>query len=166
MEPKNYSNIAGDNSGIVVTGDANQVNVHHGPRVPTVAAAVEHLRLGLHTQARVQLQEILRAQPADAEALFYSAVATLEGRRASLCSLQQIREAENLTRSAIALQDRGLFHYFLAYLAIDYYERKCLHSPIDTASELVAIRRTGANIDGIAHLRQLLRVPEPFPPGV
>lgn len=154
--------MGGDNFGFVVSGNSNRISVRSGPDAPRISTAVEHLQLGLHAQAWDVLRLVMTAEPTNPDAYFYGALAKLGGRRAFLCSLAQVRDAEQLTRSALALDDRGVFHYFLAYLGNDYYERKNFRSPLDWRSELTAAQVLGLQKREVARVFRLLGAPNPF----
>lgn len=72
---------------------------------------------------------------------YVSAVATLNGHKAFLAPLSRIREVERLVQAAISLEERGIFHYFLAYVRYDYDERKSLRPPAPWKSSVAQARR-------------------------
>jgi hypothetical protein len=103
------------------------------------------------------------AEPDNPDVYFVSAIAALEGKSAFRCSLDTVREAESLTMAAIGLHDRGIFHYFLAYLSYDYYERKCLRGPRSWQATLMAAWSRGVTEREIESLFTLLAVDDPLP---
>jgi len=53
-----------------------------------------------------------------------------------------------LISASIAIEPRGIYHYFLAYLKCDYFERKYLNITPDFHEELAAANQLGlANLD-------------------
>jgi len=127
------------------------------------AAGRRHLDLGDYSAA---VEDFRLARSYDAEnpdAYFLGAVAMLGGQMAFRASLGCIREIERLIQSAIKLEDRAVFHYFLAYVRYDYYERKSLRPPASwQASFMDACGRhlTQAQIDS---LFRWLSVENPLP---
>lgn len=167
-EPGGYrsTHIHGDNHGVVVTGDSNSVHVDlHQNTDPGqhLANGKHYLRLGLHAKALAELRQAMGTEDGDAEVCHLSAIAVLGGRKPILASLTQIREAENLIRAAIALDPRGIFFYFLAYLAFDYYERKSLRAPAPARTLLLQAWHLGVTPSEIASLFTALSVQNPLP---
>jgi tetratricopeptide (TPR) repeat protein len=156
------SHVGQDNFGIVITGDGNVVRVGAGPG-QHLTAGVDHLRLGLHAKALEDFRLAMDAGAKSPDVYYLSAVATLDGRKAFLASLARIREAEDLIQAALRLEDRGVFHYFLAYLGFDYYERKSLRAPTPWRASLARAWSLGVTQDEIDSLFELLSVKDPLP---
>jgi tetratricopeptide (TPR) repeat protein len=156
------SHIGRDNLGIVITGNSNVVRVGADPG-QHLAAGIEHLRLGLHAKALEHFRQAMNAGAQSPDLCYLSAVARLDGRKAFLASLSRIREAEELIRAAVMLQDRGVFHYFLAYLGFDYYARRSLNAPTPWPASLARAWNKGVTQEEIDSLFKLLSVNDPLP---
>ncbi|WP_344179624.1 hypothetical protein [Kribbella lupini] len=127
------------------------------------AAGEQHLGLGLRREAAQDFALAAANDPANPTAYYLGAVALLDGSKAIRASLQCIRKVEALIRAAINLEDRGIYHYFLAYLSHDYYERKSLR-PLGSwrVPALEAVKR-GLTQEQIDSLFTLLSVENPLP---
>jgi hypothetical protein len=156
------SHVGRDNFGIIITGDRNSVRVDADPG-QHFKAGVDHLWLGLHAKALEDFRLAMNAGAQSPDLYYLSAVAALDGRKAFLASLARIREAEDLIHAALRLEDRGVFHYFLAYLGFDYYERKSLKAPTPWPASLARAWSLGVTQEEIDSLFQLLSVNDPLP---
>lgn len=106
-----------------------------------LALGICQLKLGQFSHAKQTLSKATSLQADNSDAYFYNAVALLEGKKAFLAPIATIRESEELLNSAVALEARGYYFLFLAYLAYDFYERKFLNcSP--NFSELIEESKT------------------------
>jgi hypothetical protein len=123
----------------------------------------KYLHLRLPAQA---LEEFTLATDTDStnpDVYFLSAVATLNGEKAFLAPLAGIRRAQQLLEAATRLQDRGIFHYFMAYLVTDYYERKSLRAPVSASAAFSRALRLGVGQDEVIDLFHMLGVDNPLP---
>ena len=158
------SHVGGDNFGIIITGDDVHVNADRSAeRLQHLSTGKHHLRLGLYAKALDDLKLAVDADAKNPEVYYLSAVATLEGRKAVMGPLARIRECEALIHCALRLEPRGVFYYFLAYLASDYYERKGLRAPIPARSLLELAWKLGVTSEQIQSLFTLLSVQNPLP---
>jgi len=61
----------------------------------------------------------------NSETFFYAAVCLLGGKKAFLAPRPVIDEIETNINSALMIEPtKGIYHYFLAYIKYDYFERK------------------------------------------
>jgi hypothetical protein len=158
------SHVGRDNFGTIITGNDNVVGIGADPG-QHLRSGVHHLRLGLHAKALEDFRLALNAGASSPDVYYLSAVATLGGKKAFLAPLARIRAAEDLIHAALRLEDRGVLHYFLAYLAFDYYERKSLRAPMPWRASLARSRSLEVTQDEIDSLFQLLSVNDPLPQG-
>jgi hypothetical protein len=158
------SHVGRDNFGIIITGNRNIVRVGADPG-QHLKAGVDHLRLGLHAKALEHLRLAMNAGAQSPDLYYLSAVATLDGKKAFLASLARIREAEHLIHAAVMLENRGVFHYFLAYLGFDYYRRRSLNAPTPWPASLARAWSLGMTQKEIDSLFELLSVNDPLPRG-
>jgi hypothetical protein len=155
------SSYVGGNAGFVITGNGNTVRVGADPG-QHLKAGVDHLLAGLHARALEDFGLAMKAGANNPDVYYLSAVATLGGRKAFLASLAHIREAGALIHAALRLEDRGVFHYFLAYLSLDYYQRKSLKAPTPWRESLARALRSGVTQEEIDSLFELLSVEDPL----
>jgi tetratricopeptide (TPR) repeat protein len=163
-EGERFSYIGGDNFGLVITGDDVHVHTDRSAQgLQYLSSGKHHLRLGLHAKALDDFKRAMDTETANPEVYYLSAIATLGGIKAVLVSLRRIRECEALIHSALRLEPRGLFYYFLAYLAFDYYDRKGLRAPIPAHSLLELAWKASVTAKEIQSLFALLSVENPLP---
>jgi hypothetical protein len=143
--------------------------VNHGEDPATVGA--RHLAAGRrHLEAGdcpASLQELRQAQSYgvdSADVHYLSAVALLGHRSAFRAAPDSARQVERTIRTAIIFDDRPLFHYFLAYLYYDFYERNSFRPPGSWQDALQYARSRGITQPEIDSLFHLLAVGNPFSP--
>ena len=156
-----FADVGGDVNGVVIAGDGNVVYLGSDPE-RCVSNGVRLLRSGQHSQALSLFQEALSSDADQADVYYLTAIAALEGKKAALASLEQVRRSEQLLAGALTLGDRGICHYFLAYLARSYYERKFLNPPLPTHVLLSRASAFGVTQQEIAALFLLLKDRDPF----
>ena len=66
----------------------------------------------------------------------------LKGKKAFLTPMANIKKAIEYVNAALMIEDRGVFHYFLAYIKFDFYARKFLRISPDWREELVLAQAT------------------------
>ena len=60
----------------------------------------------------------------DSESYFYAAASVLGGKKAFLNPRPNIDKALEYIDAAIAIEPRGIYYYFMAYIKYDYFSRK------------------------------------------
>ena len=121
-----------------------------------------YLRLKLYDKALQRFEEAVEEDFDNPEAAFYAAVALLKGKKAFLTPMANIKKAIEYVNAARMVEDRGLFHYFLAYLKFDFYARKCLRISPDWREELaLAQATTNLSPTDCTMLFDILGVPMP-----
>ena len=114
------------------------------------------LKLKLYDQALPRFEQAFNANMDNAEAYFYAAVALLQGRRPYLTPVANLNKAVEYVNAALMIDDRPLFHYFMAYLKQDYYARKFLRVQPDWKFELSQAFQLGLDEDDSIELFELL----------
>ena len=95
------------------------------------------------------------------EVYFYAAVALLRGKKAFLASRPVIDKAESYINAAIALEERPIFYYFLAYIKYDYYERKSYRTSPAYDELLSKSLEIGLNESEVIEFHEVLCVQRP-----
>jgi tetratricopeptide (TPR) repeat protein len=155
-----------DISGTVYAGQGNHYYAREDPKEVAAkhfAAGEEHLSLGLFSEAAEDFRQARMLAPRNQAAYYLGAIAALDGQKAFRASLQCIRAVERLIQGAIGLQDRPIYHYFLAYLHYDYYERKSLMAPESWRLPFNRAWDSGLTPDQIDSLFTKLSVVNPLP---
>ena len=100
---------------LVTTPDNPEVNI---------SIAMCYLKLKLYSKALQSFENAIAENIDNPEAFFYAAISLLNGKKAFLASRDKIDKIEEYVNAAIAIEPRGVFYYFLAYIKYDYYFRK------------------------------------------
>lgn len=150
----------------IINGDNNTYHAVEPPDVTAArhrAAGLQQLRLGLPSEAAGEFRSARAAEPGNPDDYYFGAIAELGGRKAFLAPLRCVRAADLLIHSALDLEDRPEFHYFLAYLRFDYYARKHLQPPAPWQLSFAEAWAKGLTQSRIDSLFTLLSVEDPLP---
>lgn len=104
-----------------------------------------YLRLKLYDKALQRFEEAIEEDFDNPEASFYAAVSLLKGKKAFLAPMANIKKALEYVNAALMVEERGVFHYFLAYIKFDFYARKYLQISPDWREELT-LAQSAANL--------------------
>ena len=127
----------------------------------STALALCFLKLGRYDQAIEALNKAQTMDLENSELYFYEAIAVLKGKKAFLVPREIINKAIECLESAIMLEPKGIYYYFLAYLKYDYYYRKHLKTLPDYKAVLAEAQMVGVSDYDITQLFEMLRVPKP-----
>lgn len=89
------------------------------------------LKLRLFDKAFAYFDRAISCNFNNAEAYFYAAISLLNGKKAFLLRRDEIDKVEANIKAALAIEPRGIFYYFWAYIKYDYYNRKFLNTKPD-----------------------------------
>ncbi|MBD5132700.1 MAG: hypothetical protein HDT28_08995 [Clostridiales bacterium] len=92
---------------------------------------------------------------------FYAAVCLLKGRKPFLCGRKTIDKILEYANAATMIDDRGIYHYFIAYVKQDYFARKCFKISPDWTQELSTARKIGYSPADAAQLFKIIGVERP-----
>lgn len=122
---------------------------------------VRFLTIGLYPQAREALEKAMHTEMSNPDVYFYSAAALLAGKRPFLADRATIKKVEDYLTVAITISNRPVYHYFLAYVKLDYYHRKMLRTTPGYEQTLRQAAALGISDGDIEALFALLRVTRP-----
>ena len=114
------------------------------------------LRLKMFEQAIVRFEKVVSANPCNADVFFCMAIAVLKGKRPFLTPLADVRKAQDSLIAATMIEDRAIFHYFLAYIKQDFYARRFLRVQPDWRQELQSAQLMGITVEERGELFELL----------
>ena len=120
-----------------------------------------YLKLKLYDKALQRFEEAIEENFDNPEAPFYAAVSLLKGKKAFLTPMANIKKAIEYVDAALMVEDRGVFHYFLAYIKFDFYARKYLRISPDWREELQSALATNLSPTDCDMLFDILAVPRP-----
>lgn len=122
---------------------------------------LQFLNLGLYRQALSLCEKAIIDNPTDSDAYFYAAVSMLSGKRPFLLDRATIRKIEEYLSVAVTVSNEAVYHYFLAYIKLDYYHRKMLRVVPDYRAELRQALELSITTEEIVALFSLLRTSRP-----
>ena len=82
------------------------------------------LKLKLYDKALPAFEKAMEDNLDNSETYFYAAVCLLGGKKAFLTQRPVIDRIEEFLNAALAIEPRGIYYYFQAYIKYDYYSRK------------------------------------------
>ncbi len=104
---------------------------------PVLGSALSALKLHQYERALPLFEQAMAHNPNNSEAAFYYAVCLLKGKKAFLASMPAVKKAIECLESAVRIDPRGIYYYFLAYIKQDFYARKHLRISPDYQEELM-----------------------------
>ena len=108
------------------------------------------LKIGLYDQAIASFEKVLPLCFTDSELLFYYSVALLKGKKAFAALRPTIDKIETSLNSAISIEPKGIYYYFLAYIKYDYFFRKKFKTTPTYSDCLAMAKETGYSAADLA----------------
>ena len=133
------------------------------PDDPNLNAAIAfcYMRLKMYGQAKNSFQKAIDGGLINADTFFYMAVCLLDGKKAFLAKRDTIDKIQELIEAARAIEDKGIYAYFHAYIKFDYFKRKSLITSPNYKELLSEAHRLRVTEHDIGILFDLLRVERP-----
>ena len=116
------------------------------------------LKLKLYDKAIAAFDRAIDANLGDSEVYFYAAAALLKGKKPFLHLRPTIDKIVEYLNTAIMLEDRGIYHYFLAYIKKDYFARKFFRISGTWEEEVCRANSLRVNEIEKLYLREILGV--------
>ncbi len=121
-----------------------------------------YLRLKLYGKALEKFEAAIEDNFDNSEAYFYAAVSLLQGKKAFLTPMPNIKKALEYIDAALMIENRGVYNYFTAYLKYDFFARKYLKIQPSYQDELEMAKCNGISAFDIEFLFQVLGVERPI----
>ena len=83
-----------------------------------------YLKLGFYDKALEKFDKAIEKNINNSETYIYAAVCVLAGRKPFLTPRPDIDKIEQYINAALMIEEKGLYHYFQAYIKYDYFKRK------------------------------------------
>lgn len=93
--------------------------------------AICYLKLKLYDEALKYFERAIIDNFNDSETYFYAATCMLKGKKAFLAQRNCIDKIIEYINAANAIEPKGIYYYFLAYIKYDYFKRKCYYTSPD-----------------------------------
>ena len=97
----------------------------------------------------------------NSDAFFYAAVNLLKGQKAFVAPRANIDKVLEYLNAANMIENKAIYHYFLAYIKYDYFHRKYLNITPNWENELMSALQIGINENEANQLFELLGVEKP-----
>ena len=123
--------------------------------------AMCYLKLKLYDKALGAFEKAMEDNFDNSETFFYAAVCLLGGKKAFLAQRPEIDKIEEYLSAALAIEPRGIYHYFLAYIKYDYFERKYFNTSPTYKEALANANGAGLSPYDIEQLYGILGVSRP-----
>lgn len=119
------------------------------------------LRLKLYDEALRAFKKGIEENFDNSDTFFYAAVCLLKGKKAFVAPRADIDKALEYINSALMIEPRGIYYYFLAYIKYDYFERKYLNTVPNWKETLQTAIDAGVSDADIMALFETLQVEIP-----
>lgn len=125
------------------------------------ATAFCYLKVKMYEKAMPFFDRAIEHNFNDSDLYLYAAICLLKGKRPFFINKKYIDQAIQYMNAACMISDKGIYHYFLAYLKFDYYELKGLRITPAAVSEMQTARRLGVTKADAENLFALMGTPRP-----
>ena len=126
------------------------------------SVAVCYLKLKQYDNALNAYEKAKKDNFDNSETFFYAAICRLKGKKAFLAQRSDIDKIEEDINSALMMEpQKGIYHYFLAYIKYDYFERKSLNTTPTYREALANAHAAGLSPYDVDQLFEILGVPRP-----
>ena len=135
----------------------------NAPGDPQLNASIAmcYLKLRLYDRALPAFERAIESNFDDSEIYIYAAACLLRGQRPFVNSRETIDRALALVNAGIAIDPKGIYHYFAALLKYDYFARKFFNIEPNYQHAMVLARDAGLSEHDVLALHDLLAVPRP-----
>ena len=123
--------------------------------------AMCYLKLKLYDKALAAFEKAIEENFDNSETFFYAAICLLGGKKAFLTHRPEIDKIEEYINAALAIESRGIYYYFLAYIKYDYFSRKFFNTSPTYQEALGMANGAGVSPYDIEQLYGILDVTRP-----
>ena len=126
-----------------------------------MSLAMCYFKLKMYDNAAVPFAKAIEDNFDNSETFFYAAINLLKGKKAFVAPRADIDKILEYLNAAIMIEPRGIYHYFLAYIKQDYFDRKYLNITPNWKNELKTALETGLTEDEANQMFELMGVEQP-----
>ena len=119
------------------------------------------LNIGSYEKALSKFEKAIDDEVDNSEAYFWAGVSILNGKRPFIIPKVSIEKAIEYAKSAIMIENRGIYNYFIAYLKYDFYFLKMLRVTPNYQEELQNAIKNNVTLEDINILSQVMKVQFP-----
>ena len=110
-----------------------------------------YLKLKMYDEAYAAFSKAIVDNFDNSETYFYAAISLLKGKKAFLHTRQEIDKMLELVNAALMIEQKGIYHYFMAYIKHDYFKRKFLTTSPNYKDCLMKAQALGCSAADIDH---------------
>lgn len=125
------------------------------------SVAMGFLKLKQYDKALAAFEKAMPNSFDNSEVYFYAAVCLLQGKIPFLHMRPTIDKILSYVDSALMIEERGIYHYFLAYIKHDYFKRKFLNVTPNYSQHLAMAQRAGLSMQDVDRLYAVLGTQRP-----
>ncbi len=126
-----------------------------------ISLAMCYFKLKMYDNAVIPFAKAIENNFDNSETFFYAAICLLGGKKAFLAQRPEIDKIEEYINAALAIEPRGIYHYFLAYIKYDYFERKYFNTSPTYQDALKMANGAGLSPHDVEQLYGILGVSRP-----
>jgi len=120
-----------------------------------------YLKLKMYDEALSAFQKAIEDDFENSETYFYAAVCLFKGKKAFVTPRPAIDNAVKYINSALSIEQRGIYYYFLAYIKYDYFKRNGFNQNPDWHETQQIAKDVGIFETDIVQLTEALQVEIP-----
>jgi len=129
--------------------------------VLNTSIAMCYLKLRLYDKASAAFDKAIEDNINNSEMFFYAAICLLKGKKAFLQQRPTIDKIQEYIDAATAIEPKGIYYYFLAYIKYDYFKRKFFKTSPDYSEVLEIAKNKGISEHDVSQLYSILGVERP-----
>ena len=124
--------------------------------------AMCYLKLKLYDKALTAFEKAIEDNFDNSEVYFYAAISLLKGDKPFLHTRDEIQKVLDYLNAAVAIEDRGIYYYLMAFVKKDYFERKYLISLPKSLELLQIAKQKGYSKYDVEQLNDILNISTSF----
>jgi len=120
-----------------------------------------YLKLKMYDEALFSFKKAIEDNFDNSETYFYAATCLLKGKKAFVTSRTDIDKTMEYINSALRIEARGIYYYFLAYIKYDFFERNGFNIEPNWEATLQIATQSGLLQADLIQLSDILQVTMP-----
>ena len=126
-----------------------------------MSLAMCYFKLKMYDNAVVPFAKAIEDNFDNSQTFFYAAINLLKGKKAFVVPRADIDKILEYLNAALMIEPRGIYHYFLAYIKQDYFDRKYLNISPNWKDELETSLEIGLSEEEASQMFELIGVEQP-----
>ena len=126
-----------------------------------LSLAMCYFKLKMYDNAAVPFAKAIEDNFDHSETFFYAAINLLRGKKAFVAPRADIDKILEYLNAANMIESKSIYHYFLAYIKQDYFDRKYLNITPNWEKELKTALERGLTKEEVNQMYELIGVEQP-----